>query len=309
MPVLSIFTPDLPHLLVLRLCLLLPYASACQALSRLWSQGLFREVVCPKEWRRFRRDFGSWAGPPGGKSGVFLRQMQVTRLASPRLKELNRWEGPDRWPGWLTIDGFERVRRLNAKGRKIVIVNSHYGAFQCVPLLLCRLGLRLGSIECADIFAVLKLRRPEGLTIIPTAGEFLARPALRAKRFLNSERLLCIAADGYIGTSGLKLSFHGRRRLFASGFADLAVDGGAEVIPVMAPVDDFGRVRIEFLDPLDSGTSPERRQRVESLIRQYARLLEERWSEDPGNIFNMVKFISLPPAGAEGGNGEQRRMP
>jgi len=235
--------------------------------------------------------------------------MQVTTLALPRLKELDRWEGPSRWPGWLTIDGFERVRLLNAEGRKIVIINSHYGAFQCVPLLLSRLGLRLGSIECADIFAVLKLRRPEGLTVIPTAGEFLARPALRAKRILDSERLLCIAADGYNGTSGFTLDFHGRRRFFASGFAELAVDGGAVVIPIMAPVDDIGRVRIEFLDPLDGDASPERRQRVESLIRQYAGLLEERWSEDPGNIFNLAKFVSLPLAGAGGGNGKRREMP
>ncbi len=302
MPVLSISAPDPFHLLVLRFCLLLPYASACRILSCLWSQSLFRAVVCPEEWCHFRQDFGLLAGPPGRKSGVFQRQMQVTRLALPRLKELSRWEKPNRPPAWLTIDGFEKVRRLIAEGRKVVIVNSHYGAFQCVPLLLCRLGFRLSSIECADIFSILKVHRPEGLTIIPTAGEFLARSALRAKRCLDSERLLCIAADGYNGTSGFSLIFHGRRRFFASGFAELAVECGADIIPVMAPIVDTGKVRIEFLDPLGGKTSQERRQRVESLVRQYARLLEERWSEDPGNIFNMDKFVTLPEAGAEGRN-------
>ena len=309
MPVLSVSALDPFHLLVLRFCLQLPYVSACRVLSRLWSQRLFRAVVCPKEWRRFRQDFALLAGPPGRKSGAFQRQMQVTRLALPRLKELSRWDGPDRPPTWLTIDGFERVWRLIAEGRKVVIVNSHYGAFQCIPILLCRLGLRLGSIECADIFPILKLRRPEGLTIIPTAGEFLARSALRAKRCLDSQRLLCIAADGYNGTSGFSLIFHGRRRFFASGFAELAVECGADVIPVMAPIADTGRVRIEFLDALDGKTSEERRQQVDSLVRQYALLLEERWSEDPGNIFNIAKFVSLPLAGADGGNNKERRMP
>jgi hypothetical protein len=34
-----------------------------------------------------------------------------------------------------------------------------------------------------------------------------------------------------------------------------------------------------------------------------------RWSKDPGNIFNLAKFVSLPLAGAGGGNGKRREMP
>ena len=44
-------------------------------------------------------------------------------------------------------------------------------------------------------------------------------------------------------------------------------------------------VAYKFLDPLDSGSeSMGHSERVESLVRQYARLLEQRWSQDPGNV-------------------------
>jgi hypothetical protein len=57
------------------------------------------------------------------------------------------------------------------------------------------------------------------------------------------------------------------------------------MIPVFISLEETGRVRVDFLDPLRKGL-PGRPpgELAESLIRQYAGLLEERWREAPGNI-------------------------
>ena len=84
---------------------------------------------------------------------------------------------------------------------------------------------------------------------------------------------------------------------FAAGFAELAVRTGAVALPVFASFDEEGRVDIEFLEPLDSGIeSMVHSEQIETLVRQYARLLELRWSQDPGNVRQRIagKFLTLP---------------
>jgi hypothetical protein len=71
-------------------------------------------------------------------------------------------------------------------------------------------------------------------------------------------------------------------------------------------------VNIEFLEPLDSGSeSMAHSERVESLVRQYARLLEQRWSQDPGNVHQRTreKFLRLPVDPALGSAASAKRLP
>jgi lauroyl/myristoyl acyltransferase len=297
-----------PHNLIVDPCLFLPYGPSARILSGIWRRPACRSIACPGEWSRFRHDFENLDGllqAPQMQDRLFARRMHTTCLSWSRLRDLSRWDRPHSWPPWLKLKGLDKLQRRLDEGRRVVVVNSHLGAFQCVPVVLARLGRRVASVECADVFPILKVKRPDGLTVLPTAAAFLARPALLAKRFLQAQGLVCLAADGYNGLSGLVLPFFGRQRRFASGFAELAVDCGALAIPVLAPVDERGRVELEFLDPLEeevplpgSGTTA-RRPRVESLIRRYARLLEDSWREHPGNIYNFGFFAALPSGGGE----------
>jgi len=91
-----------------------------------------------------------------------------------------------------------------------------------------------------------------------------------ARQFLGRGGIVRVAPDGLHGTSGISLPFVGP-----------------------------GKVRVEFLNPLEVGSPGMNHQdQVEFLIRQHASLLEKKWREDPGNIQwkYLKQFLALKPA-------------
>ncbi|MBW1859795.1 MAG: hypothetical protein JRI70_06895 [Deltaproteobacteria bacterium] len=120
-----------------------------------------------------------------------------------------------------------------------------------------------------------------------------------ARQFLGRGGIVRVAPDGLHGTSGISLPFVGRVLPFRAGFAHLALTTGADVIPVFISFDTTGKVRVEFLNPLEVGSPGMNHQdQVEFLIRQHASLLEKKWREDPGNIQwkYLKQFLALKPA-------------
>jgi hypothetical protein len=87
-------------------------------------------------------------------------------------------------------------------------------------------------------------------------------------------------------------------RHFTASFAELAVATNAAVIPIIARMDVGGRICIEFSPPLEPEVEKTARKRAESLIIQYARFLEGKWSYDPASVRMpyLIHFLSLPPA-------------
>lgn len=235
------------------------------------------------------------AGRTLSEHGVVRRHLLTRWLGSARLQLLSRGAWPRQDSRWFSARGVEHVTGALAAGRRVLVANSHYGAAQCVPLMLARLGLRLHSVECCDPFRALGLERPPTLSVISTADHFLARVAVEARRALLEQGLICIAADGYVTQRGLTLPFHGRARTFAAGFAELALDADAVVVPASAPIDDRGRVALTIAPPLvEPDRSAPRAERRRALIEQYATWLAERWSADPGNVINLRTFMALP---------------
>ena len=110
--------------------------------------------------------------------------------------------------------------------------------------------------------------------------------------------IVVIAADGQMGSRLQQLPFHGRRRPFGIGFAELAAATGAEVVPVFTRLNASGKVDILFHKSL-TAVDPyaTREESVAALVRQYAGLLQDVWAEDPGNIawHSIRKFLGSPP--------------
>jgi lauroyl/myristoyl acyltransferase len=125
-------------------------------------------------------------------------------------------------------------------------------------------------------------------------------PSLRlAKRILEEGGIVYVMADGYRGTGGISVPFHGRRREFRTGFAKLAASTGADVLPGFVSLDTSGHVKLEFFDPLDSGSGKAYpAKQVEWLVQQYASILGKRWVQEPGQVTwgHMKKFLDLPTA-------------
>src|SRR5437870_11841779 len=159
------------------------------------------------------------------------------------------------------------------------------------------MGIEVVSLESVNRFDMFGVKRPDSVQVIPLRNSFLARVVVQAEKALKRGKVVHLAADGPKGESGFILTFLGRQRHFAAGFAELAVKTGAVVVPVFAPFDEHGRVNIQILEALDGGSeSMAHSERVELLVRQYARLLEQRWSQDPGNVHQRTrdKFLRLP---------------
>jgi acyl carrier protein len=124
---------------------------------------------------------------------------------------------------------------------------------------------------------------------------------MECKKTLAKKGVVFILPDGYAGLShGISLPFHGRMRAFRAGFAELAVETGAAVIPVSLAMDVRARkLIITSLNPLEVGTSEmPRAERVEGLVKQYVSFLKQEWTRSPALIpyGRMRKHIDLSKA-------------
>ncbi|MBW2172164.1 MAG: AMP-binding protein [Deltaproteobacteria bacterium] len=200
---------------------------------------------------------------------------------------------------WVRVKGASTFHQSYGKRCGIVLASLHYGPAYWALLCLNRLGfdeiITLGGTPHAlDLLGIGESRQVM-LEVGDSDGGLSMDMAVRA---LRRGGIVNVAADGQDGTSGgIPIPFHGHVRPFKAGFAELAVATGADVIPVVVSLDIGGRVDIEFLDPLDSGSANMTRQeQVESLVQQYASIVERRWPQAPGNIpWRQVKaFLELP---------------
>jgi lauroyl/myristoyl acyltransferase len=211
-----------------------------------------------------------------GKGSKWLYRLRLSMAGRADWQSLREW---------VRVTDLDKLERARATGRGVILVNSHFGGGRFVSLVLARMGMELLSLERVNSFEKLGVKLPDNLQVIRLSHSFLARAVFQAEKALKQGKVVHLAADGNQGQSGVVVTFHGRQRRFTAGFAELAVNTGAVVLPVFAPFDEEGRVNIEFLEPLDNGSeSMGHSERVESLVKQYVRLLEQRWSEDPGNV-------------------------
>ncbi len=204
---------------------------------------------------------------------------------------------------WFPITGVEHLHKALSAGLGVVLVNAHFGGGRLVPLVLVRAGYEVLTIEyrhiLSDVGAEVDLA---GLTVVELRNTFKARAAIQAVRRLREGKIVHLAGDGFDtkAVDSVRLEFFGRRRLLAIGFAEMALETGAAVLPLFAPFDDRGRVHVEILEPLDpGGETLDRGQRIDGMVRQYVRLLEQRWQGDFGNVnrFFLKQFLVLsePP--------------
>ena len=75
------------------------------------------------------------------------------------------------------------------------------------------------------------------------------------RQALERGGIVLIAADGQMGSRLQQLPFHGRRRPFGIGFAELAAATGALVVPVFTRLNPSGKVDIQFGGPLGARRS------------------------------------------------------
>ena len=113
---------------------------------------------------------------------------------------------------------------------------------------------------------------------LATPQQERARQVYRAQEVLRAGGVVTMGGDGGKGDEGVVVPFFGGRRLFRQGGADLAVQSGAQLIPVFCTITDTGRVEIQVCPPLERGAGSTAAQ-VERLTRAYAELVVARWPQ------------------------------
>ena len=270
----------------------LPYGAVSGVAPWLVGWRAFQRGSLGREARRFQ------AMRPLSRDPANFRRATGRFLASTGWRRLYEWRlqaaqhgDPKDLQRWFPVEGIERLERARSVGRGVVLLNSHYGLGRLVPYFLTARGIPMLSIEGRAML------QSEGLEVLSVSTSFPAQVLRRGRQALQEGRVVHTTGDGYQGQSGEALPFLGRERRFPEGFAMLAVRCEALVVPVFAPVDDRGRVRIQIQEPLSTGDpSIDRAVRASELIQQYIRMLEDRWTSDPGNITtgHVSKYLALP---------------
>jgi KDO2-lipid IV(A) lauroyltransferase len=130
---------------------------------------------------------------------------------------------------------------------------------------------------------------PEGLS--------LGSQLYEAKRVLKRGGIVMIVADGYMGSSrGIPFPLFGRKRVFKTGFAELALRTGASVVPVSTSMSTDGTIEVRFMPSLEI-PNLSHQQQTESLVSQYVEILRREWADNLGNLTwrHLEKFMQLPP--------------
>ena len=162
---------------------------------------------------------------------------------------------------WLKLAGGEHLAAALATGRPIVLVGAHTSVrTAALPKVIAQQTAR-------PLWALTYTRsnQVEALTKVLTARERLRQGGL-----------VLVTSDGAQGKVGLELPLGGRRWLFRTGSAELALDMDAILLPVFNTLDYSGHITVGFFAPFTT-TAQTRRAQVEALTRQYAALLEQQW--------------------------------
>jgi lauroyl/myristoyl acyltransferase len=261
----------------------LPYPVLARLLSFLYGSRVLQATLFRASAELIAETLPLASGPLDARNAV-RRHLLTMRLRRPEMFAVGRGSRK-LLEEWFPVSGLEHLRAARERGQPAILLNSHYGAGRIIPLLLCRLGFEVHSLEGRDGVEEWQIERPAGYTVAPLGSTFLARAVAEAQLALKQGKIVHLAADGSRGQSGLEIPFLGRRRRFASGFAEMALTCGAAAFPVFARYDETGRAHVGILGPLEpADRSRSRREQVEHLLKQYVRLLEAQWRADPANV-------------------------
>jgi len=199
---------------------------------------------------------------------------------------------------WFGVSGVEHLEKAVKQNTGVVLVSTHLVCGHLAPMVVARLGYEILSIDRSNRYEAAGWN-DDRLTVVSLSGGQMgsARSMLQGQRALRSGKICHVAADGFRFETGVEKPFLDRTRHFATGFAELAADVNATVIPVIVPIDENGRLEVRFFDPLEApGTEESREAKVDHLLDQYVQHLEEIWKTYPGNVPHRrwTEFIQQP---------------
>ena len=270
----------------------------------LWSVGSF---LCRNRWGRrcitwrwrdlrpllrvSQQLFAAMGLPPDRVDLESTRVYENGLFQTLLLAQLARLS-PEQEQQQFEVSGLEHLAVEQSAGRPVILGGSHFGVNRLFPLWLARRGVEVFSLEHQDQLAMMGVTKPATLKSVEIGTGFKAQATMLALRHLQSGGCLHLTGDRLkekADQRSVQRTFHGITRQYPQGMANLALLGGAAILPYFCTLQPGGRVRIDIHPPLRPPIPPapagsaERESQIEDLIRRFAAVLEAQIEQTPGN--------------------------
>jgi amino acid adenylation domain-containing protein len=188
----------------------------------------------------------------------------------------------------IIFRGLEHLQNARARGRGIILVSYHSPPGSIATAILAQ-ATDIGAILTISPAAANWLIESEESARLETANAnqiaMATTIAVRGQRILQAGGIVQVYNDIGVREPGTLAFLIGDRLYdFKTGFAELALATDAVVIPVYSAHDITGRIRMEFLPPLQTRADVDHKNQVQHLVEQYAQFLEHTWRTVPESI-------------------------
>ncbi|HET9762382.1 MAG TPA: hypothetical protein VFR50_02650 [Casimicrobiaceae bacterium] len=249
-------------------------------LKFLCSRKRLQRYLRPKAAAKLR-DFAIGLGLPSAeKRQFFVLGLLGREWRAWRFQDLLR--GPTELVARLTrVTGWEHFERSRRDDAGLILLPVHTQFARLFVRYLRQrghVGLMLGLTN--DTLDAMGFTTPSGKRFE------LARQMHAAKHLLKRGGIVFNAPDSPQNLdSSRSVEFFGRQRKLATGFAELALKTGAQVVPLAHRFSPRGLFILEFGAPFHApGPHSTHDEAVDSLVGQYASFLRDHWRLYPWDV-------------------------
>lgn len=191
---------------------------------------------------------------------------------------------------YIQVEGNERLTQAKQQARGVLLTWMHTVAadwFRQLQWVDYMIGNFAGVLKEAH------LDQPAVEALL------VARQVQVGQQSLQNGLVVGLVPDGYHGDSaGIMRTFHGRQRIFRTGFAELALQSGAPVLLMLTAMAPGQKINFRLLAPLDAGEAGmSHAARVDHFMTQYLTHLDQLWRTMPWLVpwQQMEQHLACPP--------------
>ena len=186
---------------------------------------------------------------------------------------------------WVTVEGLERYRKAEARGKGVILVIGHFLPGWVSTLAFDRMGIETTSVAFRDALGSMNIEFRKKQTVHTLEGNYNSHwEHLQLMRQLKKGGAVVVSGDAHMGDDKVVLPFLGLSREFKTGFAALALATGAPMLPMFTSMDAAGHITVHILPELKYRRRMTRKKRVKDLVVKYAKHLEAHWKAHPANL-------------------------
>lgn len=200
----------------------------------------------------------------------------------------------------IEVSGFEGLEAESRKGRGVILLTAHFGAFVLAGYHLRQRGFTLTIVAKRMKNPLVdgefrKIYGKYGNPVIPVSG-FKDDPGagIALFRALRQGATVTILNDQNAGPEGYHSTFFGLPTYIPLGPALFAHRAGASVLTAFAAYEGEA-IRVEIQPPIDFSGAASPEEAASILLDEYSRRLEEKVREHPEQYFWLhKKWKSVP---------------